>query len=291
MNIFLKTLILSVILLCIPVASYASEISFDSKGNQFTLGEEFIISMQVDTQGQSINAIEGSINFPIDLVDIKEVRDGNSVVNFWLEKPDISKPGVIRFAGITPGGFSGARNALFSIVLRATGEGNGIIYGTDLQSLLSDGMGTSTPIKNESLPIVVSSKGTLDGFKPKFIFPDTEMPEDFTPIITSDPGIFNGKYFLVFSTQDKSSGVNYYKVREGRFGFFVEAKSPYLLRNQSLSQKIYVKAVDKNGNEKVETLEPQNKQTLYQNYVIFAIILTVIIFILFIKKIWLKYIK
>lgn len=295
MNIFFKTFFLVfaffLILLCFPVEIFATQISFDAKGNQFTEGEEFIISVQVDTEEQSINAIEGSINFPSDLVVIKEIQDGDSVINIWLERPHASNSGIIKFAGITPGGFSGVHNTLFSVVLRATGIGNGIIYGTSLQSLSNDGMGTDIQIKNESLPIIIS-QSTSDSLKSNMVFQDKELPESFTPVVTSDPEVFNGKYFLVFATQDKSSGIDYYKVKEGQFGFFTEAESSYLLRNQNLDQKIYVKAVDKAGNERIEVLEAQNKHnTLYQNYIIFGIIVIVVIGILFAKKVWLKYIR
>jgi hypothetical protein len=291
MNIYLKTFLVFVVLFCVPGASFAAQISFDAKGNQFMQGEDFIVSVRVDTEGKSINAIAGSINFPTNLVDIKEIRDGNSVVSFWLEKPYVSKPGVVRFAGVTPGGFEGPHNSLFSVVLRSTGVGNDIIYGTMLQSFLNDGVGTKLQIKNESLPIIVSAEGILDSFKPNIILEDRGMPESFTPVIARNSDIFNGKYFLVFATQDKYSGVDYYKVREGVLGFYVDAKSPYLLQNQSLTQSIYVKAVDKAGNERIEMLNPENKHTTYQNYIIIAIIFIIITSIIFVKKIWLKYIK
>lgn len=65
----------------------------------------------------------------------------------------------------------------------------------------------------------------------------------------SDPAIFDGKYFLVFATQDKGSGISHYEVCEGGKRKCAIAESPYLLQNQKLNQKIFVKAVDKNGNE------------------------------------------
>ncbi|MBF8251416.1 MAG: hypothetical protein HW382_1044, partial [Deltaproteobacteria bacterium] len=148
MNTFIKILLL--ILLCVPITTFAAEIFFDANGNQFIEGEEFIISVQLDAKGQSINAIEGSINFPLDLVDIKEIRDGASVINLWVERPNIYNRGFIKFAGITPGGFSGSNNTLFSVVLKATNIGNGAIYGNGVRSLLNDGIATNIQVKNQS---------------------------------------------------------------------------------------------------------------------------------------------
>jgi len=74
------------------------------------------------------------------------------------------------------------------------------------------------------------------------------------PIVTTDPNIYDGKYFLVFSTTDKGSGINYYDVAEvpagvvvGEHSPWVTATSPYLLKNQSLSSDIYIRAVNNAG--------------------------------------------
>jgi hypothetical protein len=287
MSTFLKTFFIFIILFSLPASTFALEISFDAQGNQFTLGEEFIITIQVDAQGQYINAIEGSINFPTDLVDIKEIRDGNSSLNFWVERPNVYKSGTIKFAGITPGGFSGSGNSLFSVVLGAIGIGNGAIYSTDIRSFLNDGVATKVQVKNKSLPIIIS-KTALNSVNTNVVLQDTELPESFTPIITNELDLFDGKYFIVFVTQDKASGIDSYKIKEGEFGFFREAISPHLLTNQNLDRKIYVKAVDKAGNERVEVIPAQNASTPYRNYITFAILLVVAGVILS-KKVWLKY--
>lgn len=273
-------------LLCFPVATFAADIFFDANGNQFGKGEEFVISVLLDTKGQSLNAVEGSVNFPSDIVDIKEIRDGDSVINLWVERPHIYKEGSIKFSGITPGGFSGSHNTLFSVVLRATNIGNGAIYGSELRSLLNNGAGANIQVKNQSLPIIIGQNIT-DIVINDISLQDEELPESFTPIIDRDPNIFNGKYFLVFATQDKISGIGSYEVREGEWGWFTTVESPYLLNHQSLDRKIFVKVIDKAGNERTETVEPKNEPALYHNYIIFVILALVIIVFLF-KKIWKK---
>jgi len=75
----------------------------------------------------------------------------------------------------------------------------------------------------------------------------------------------DGKYFLVFSTQDKGSGVDHYEVREGRFGGFSEVSSPYILKYQSLDKKIFVKAIDKFGNEIKKLKSIKRNNILFKN--------------------------
>ena len=51
------------------------------------------------------------------------------------------------------------------------------------------------------------------------------------------------------------------------------AKSPYLLEDQGLSSFIFVKAVDKAGNERTEKLEPLHPQGAWYNNGFFWIII------------------
>jgi len=87
---------------------------------------------------------------------------------------------------------------------------------------------------------------------------DTTPPEDFKPEIGRDPAIFEGKYFLSFATTDKTSGIDYYEVKEGKRDF-KKAGSPYSLEDQSLQSTILVKAVDKAGNERISEIIPPAK--------------------------------
>ena len=89
---------------------------------------------------------------------------------------------------------------------------------------------------------------------------------------------WNGKWFLVFNAQDKDSGIDNYKILENRKwkienGNWEIAESPYLLKDQELKSRIYVKAVDKSGNERIAEVLPQNPPKWYENYLIFIIII------------------
>ena len=160
-----------------------------------------------------------------------------------------------------------------------------------MKTLLNDGTGTETNTTISNLQFVISGQGPAS--QPAVVeTKDIDIPESFEPMVASDPAIFDGKYFLVFVTQDKGSGIDHYEVREGREPFVV-AESPYLLQDQNLHKKIAVKAVDRSGNERLITLPPQKPLPWYENYIILAILIIMVFItgVILRKGLWKKFIK
>ena len=269
-----------------PFITNAGDIFFYAKNNEFSQGEEFTITIKLDTKGDVVNAVEGDILIPIDILKIKDISDGRSVINFWIEKPSVLKDNIIHFSGITPGGFSRNDNILFKIVLIGKKPGESQIYINNIHTLKNDGLGSEIVTTQIPFSISITDK-IFDFFSFGNIEEDKELPESFTPFVSSDPNLFNGKYFLNFVTQDKISGIDHYEVREGDWGVSNNTESPYLLTNQNLNVKIYIKAVDKKGNVRIEVIEPKNptqtKSNLYEN-LFFLFLFLLILIILFRKK-------
>ncbi|MFA5359859.1 MAG: cohesin domain-containing protein [Patescibacteria group bacterium] len=301
MNLSIKNKIIIFLAFCFlffsATAVFAAELSFGAAEKQIQLNDEFEVQLTLNTAGELINAVEGIINFPVAILELKEIKSGNSIINFWLEKPQAKENGKIVFSGITPGGFNGDKGLIFSLTFKTKAEGEGILKITNYKILLNDGLGTSASSTALDIKLVVSSQAPaqLKVLEKK----DINAPEIFTPTVAYDPNIFNGQYFLVFASQDKGSGIDYYEIRETKeFVFFgleflrnkdwVKADSPYLLKDQFLKSYIYVKAVDKAGNQRIAKLHPKNSLSWYENYVNWFIIILVVLFILVLvfKKIW-----
>jgi hypothetical protein len=99
--------------------------------------------------------------------------------------------------------------------------------------------------------------------------------------------LFDGAHVLVFATQDKGSGMSHYEVREGYFGWFTKAESPYQLRDQELRKKVYIKAVDNHGNERLVTIAATHPIPMWHYTVYTLVTLIIITAILYVtKKIW-----
>ena len=278
-----------------PLA-FAAEVFFEQEKN-LGLKDQFRMGIFLKTE-EPLNAIEGKINFPVDLLELKNIQDGNSVINLWLERPNADERGEITFSGITPGGYQGDKGLIFSMTFLVRQEGVGTFDIHDARLLRNDGKGTEAKLQAISSKFVISRK-TTEVQIPVSEIEDADPPESFAPEIAKDIALFDGRWFVVFATQDKASGVDHYKIKESRQKFFTffskweHAESPHVLQDQKLGSYVFVKAVDKGGNERVVALPPQKLQPWYENYFILVILITgsVIAGIIFRKFLWQKFIK
>lgn len=286
--IYKKIFFILLLVLFLPLSVFASEVRLEISKIKIKNNEQLLTSVFLYSD-DPINAIEGKLEFDPEALEVKQVREGNSVINFWIEEPNLqdNNSGDIVFSGITPGGISGVNNLLFSVVFEAKKVGPTSINMNNMKALLDDGLGTEEVLRLRNIVFDILP-GDSNIYKEVSVI-DNELPEKFNPIIEKDPNLFDGKYFLVFNTKDKISGMAYFKVREGYFGFFKKAESPYLLKYQKLDRDITIKAVDKAGNKRIVLLNAQNQTSVYPQYLIFGITLLVLIFIFFLKKVWSRF--
>jgi len=76
---------------------------------------------------------------------------------------------------------------------------------------------------------------------------DSTAPFPLTVLVSRNDSMFDGNYFLTFSTTDKTSGIARYDVVEG-LSPQEDTTSPYVLKDQTLKQSLVVRAFDKAGN-------------------------------------------
>ncbi len=269
--------------------AFAAETFFGTKTQEIKANQLFEVGVFINTDNEEINAIEGKIIFPQDLLEIKKINDGNSIINFWIEKPKNATDGQIAFSGIVPGGYNDSKGLIFSITFLAKKGGGSAIEFSGVKALRNDGKGTEAPLTISNFQFLISNPPTGQPI-PQITTPkieDRNPPEAFTPQIAANPAIFDGKWFLVFATQDKSSGIDHYEVCEGKRKCIV-AESPYLLQNQDLAEEIVVKAVDKSGNERIATIPAQKPHAWYKDYAIIAILIISAIAYLIWKILWKK---
>jgi hypothetical protein len=290
--------VLGVFVLFYTTSVFAAEIYFKTDSTTIRPGDLLEVLVLLNTEKENINAVEGTVLFPDDILKLENINEANSILTFWPEKPRVYDGNKIKFAGITPGGYQEKTGLLFSITFQAKKEGAGIIEIKDSRVLLNDGQGTPTNVKTFDLQFSIFKEAPISQ-TPILEIKDTEPPEDFKPEIASNPNIFDGKYFLVFATQDKGSGIDHYAIRETRRKIeretdakWVITESPYLLKDQKLRSFIYVKAVDKAGNERIAVVEPQYPIKWYERWEIWAIIILGLIVAYLIGRIlWKKYRK
>jgi hypothetical protein len=264
----------------------AASLNLKSDSEKIKIHNQFQVDIVLDSPDEQINTIGGKIVFPKDLIELEEIREKDSIINFWIEKPKIDDNGLIIFSGIIPGGYNESNGSIFSLIFKAINSGEGTISLDRIQAFKNDGLGTSLKLNLSDIIFYIDEY--YENQEP-FEIIDKERPEDFVVQVVKMEDLYDGKYFLVFATQDKGSGIDYYEVCEGNSKSCIRAESPYVLKNQDLNKKIYVRAIDKKGNQRTSIFYPEKTMRWYTNYIIFAIVLLIIVIIIyFVKKIWKK---
>lgn len=262
-----------------PLLSLGAEVSISGK-QEAVLNQRFKIDVLLDTEKKAINAIEGTIFFDSKLIKFERIYDGDSIVNFWIQKPMLSGSSEIKFSGIMAGGYIG-RGKIFSAVFKSLNDGEAEFSAGDFKVFLNDGLGTEDFTTHNNFKITILEADTVIAESDFEDFDDKEPPEAFYPQIGKDPNIYNGKWFLAFAAQDKKSGISRYEVaeKEGVIAKkisgldWVVFESPYLINDQKLRSNLYVKAVDNAGNERVVVLPAPNPKKWYEDYYIWGIII------------------
>jgi len=223
----------------------AASLELNTDKNTLQENGTFTLTLSLDTEGDSINTIEGDLKYDENFVKPETLNIGNSFVSFWVEKPDFETPGIIHFSGVTPGGISAPSSEVFEVVFRTKNAGDTSLSLENVNLFLNDGKGSTVEAKIKNADIKIN-QGENSNETVNPTLPDKIPPEKFSIIRAESPSLFDNKYFIAFSTVDKGSGVDYYQVCE--FFGCVKASSPFLLRNQTPFYYIRVKAYDMNGN-------------------------------------------
>jgi hypothetical protein len=276
----------------IPHIVWGAEFILSSDVTTIHTNDQFTVYVQTDTQGEDANAFSGTISYPSDMATLQDIRDGNSIINFWVDAPTASSS-VVSFAGIIPGGYTGSGQIL-SLVFSAKKSGNGTIDFQDGHMLSNNGAGTEIPYTVSNLSFsVTDSSSTMAHTVSQIV--DHDAPQAFVPEIAHDPNLLNGAWFVAFAANDKGSGVARYEVKETAYPLlpflssWKNAESPYRLTDQNLHSYVSVKAIDYAGNERIETVSPQNPIPFYANLeYLFILILGVIVALLYKKFLWKK---
>jgi len=262
-----------------PSLGQAAVVRVETGLSEVKTGEYFTTYIAVSSD-DLINGVEGYVTYPDQILFLESINDGDSQINLWVERPKQTADGVVRFAGITPGGFSGQNIRLFSLVFKGVVATDAEVGLDRIKVYLNDGQGSLVAAQIQNQRVSISDIG---GYAPQPQAFDYEPPESFIPQISSDQTVFDGKWFIAFATQDKGQGMAYYQVKESRSKFLAlfmdwrKVTSPYILTDQELKSYVWIRAYDRAGNYRQVAVEPTYSAAWYENFAILAIIIVVIV--------------
>ena len=225
------------------------------------------VRVYLNTEDASVDVFYGSLDFLEELLSLRDVSDGNSIVSLWAQKPG---PDRNTFSGMIPGGYSGNKGLLFSATLMPKKNGSGELQIKDNQFLRA---GEEVKINSAGVLEFLISDKVVAATKDAVV--DIQPPENFNPEVLVE----NKKTFILFNAQDKGSGISHYEIKEGKADF-IRAQSPYQLKKRG-NADVYITAVDNQGNERLEHVilqfPPWYKEIKNWLFIVFAICCSYII--------------
>ncbi len=224
----------------LPKTGEAATLSLTPSFGSYSIGSTFDVSIILDTQGESVNALQVDLAFPPDMLQIVSPSTGQSIIGIWTATPKFdNKNGTMELQGGIPGGIT-AKNALVSTVtFRVKAVGTATVRFLDQSKvLLNDGLGTNvlSQTKNGEYkfklpppegPIVTSETNPDQAvwYKNRTVslrFANEGRVEGYSYILSDDPGsipdnISEGDKGYISYT-NLTDGVHYFHVKSLRSG-------------------------------------------------------------------------
>ena len=248
-------------LLYAPTVTRAAVLYVDSSAETYGLGDTFVALVRVNNENECLNAAHVEVTYPTDTLRAVDFGRGSSLFTLWVEEPEIDADnGTVTFSGGVPGGYCGRipgdpvlTNVLGKIVftvINADKSDASISLSSQSNVYLSDGRGTEASVERDNLELGILPTPTLaENEWLSEVQLDTVPPDPFVIHVESTRGVFGGRYYIVFSTVDKQSGLDHFELFER--GAWRPITSPYQLKDQFLPDVIQVRAIDKAGNERL----------------------------------------
>ena len=141
---------------------YAADFDIYPQTGTFGSEQEFEINLKIDSAGETINAAQAKLNFPANIIEIKNISKDGSIFNFWLGEPEFSNTdGTIEFIAGTTNGVSGSSLQVLKITFKAKGIGSSDISFIDSSITAADGSGTNILSKSNGASFIISSTSTI----------------------------------------------------------------------------------------------------------------------------------
>jgi hypothetical protein len=126
--------------------AHAATLSLSPSTGTFSVGSTFDVSIFMDTNGKSVNALAISLDFPPDMLQVVSPSLGQSVIGVWTSAPRFDNTnGKISLQGGIPGGITASDALISTVTFRVKSVGTAIVKFLDgSKTLLNDGLGTNS---------------------------------------------------------------------------------------------------------------------------------------------------
>jgi hypothetical protein len=213
--------IIGVAIFFTPEFVFAGKLYTSPSSGTYAVGQDFPVSVRVDTEDQAANAIEGTLTFNPSVLRVKSLSSTNSIFDLDVRKPTFSNStGTVQWAGIVLSpGYTGSSGRVITVTFTTIAAGTAEVTLSSGSILANDGKGTSilrglaggkfivtTQAKSTPAPSKIIPKAT-ESSVPSTRNPveiDVLPPQNFQ-ITRIDTDATNPRPQLVFATTDEGS--------------------------------------------------------------------------------------
>jgi heme/copper-type cytochrome/quinol oxidase subunit 2 len=241
----MKVKLFLIIFLCVvfitPGVVSAASLSISPSTGTFSVGSTFDVSILLNTNGKSANALAVSLKFPPDMLQVVSPSTGQSVVGVWTAAPKFDNlTGRVDLQGGIPGGITASDGLITTLTFRVKSVGEAIVKFLDgSKVLLNDGLGTNAMSHTGNAvyefklpapegPQLVSETNPDQGrwYSNKTVTfrfaSDTQGIKGYSYILSDDPGTIpddiNEGLKNQVSYTNLSDGIHYFHIKSLRDG-------------------------------------------------------------------------
>jgi len=187
------------VIVLLPEKAKGAALSVSPSSGSFEVGSLLEISLFLDTQGETINALAIDLSFPPEKLQLVSPSLGQSIIGVWTTPPTFNnQTGKVFLQGVIPNGINVEKALITKLTFRIKAPGQAIIRFLDgSRVLLHDGKGTD------------ALRNTINGV---FNF---SPPPPAGPIVSSsthpDPSLWypNSTVSLTWALEEEVEGYSY----------------------------------------------------------------------------------
>ncbi len=297
---YFKTFFCIFLLLAVATSAQAARISMTQVPPTSDHPQNIVIDVKLDTEGDSLNAVQGSFEFPPELITLETISTKDSMVDLWIEQPKESSAGVVTWAGIIPGGFTTVRSAfseggqsgkIIRMSFRVKQAGTVLFSVPKTVAARNDGYGTLIPLADSVLAVNVvptTIKTSVPTAHPEIV----SLPAEDAQILRS-PLVAGGKWFVAVAVNGNDYSVSRYQIAESfdpnvedvPESAWVDMNGPTVLQDQGRNSFVHIRVLMADGRRGYLTLNPQSNYLLISGILLaIALVLGALFVMLYSKK-------
>ncbi|MCX6792642.1 MAG: hypothetical protein NTY12_01320 [Candidatus Falkowbacteria bacterium] len=138
----------------------AANFYFRMDKTAYKTGESGYVTLNIDTQNKTVNAVEAVVDFDPSLIEVTKYVPDKCIINFWVQSPAIDNiNGKITFKGVILNpAYNGPQGRLIGFNFKSKAPGSMPFKATSLVALAHDGKGTGLASAGTNRSISIAGK-------------------------------------------------------------------------------------------------------------------------------------